>query len=291
MPRLSLRPLLAALVAFLLAPTPAHASLLGEENGPLIGILAQATMQVRQLTDSLAVARDTYNETRKYVGMVEDARTAFADFQRTANTLVTQPQAALDGLFPDAQYLRSELTSPERWGRGTGELQTRVSLCLNGAGNEHCTSFYKALKAEEARLAIESTMGKAPAGRDDIAAVDIEAARAIAGSHNAANRAQASLPTMRALQDLCMRGTGADAMTACQAAANLAATQQLEQTALLYEQMAEANRLQAVGLAAQNAERKREVREAQARQKAISDGFRDMATMKLQTPVVAPEAP
>lgn len=283
-------PLSAALpfaVALTLLPLRAHA-VVGEENITLALLVAKAAEQVTQLRAALEVATQTYNETQRYVGMVEDARNAFTTFQRSSTALVVDPLSGVDNLFPDAHYLRSQLSTPANWARGTGALQDKVQQCINGQGPEQCASFYKELKAEQAKASIEATMGKSPAGRDDIALVDAESADAIAGAHNIANRDTGSQAALAKLQALCARGTSPESMASCQATA---AIQQTKEMTTVNEQLAEANRLQAVGLAAQNAERKREVREAEARQQAVQDGFRDMTRTRLQVPAAEGVAP
>ncbi|MFT3714026.1 MAG: hypothetical protein QM817_40715 [Archangium sp.] len=110
-----------------------------------------------------------------------------------------------------------------------------------------------------------------------MAAVDIEAARAISGSMAQSSKASVSAEQAAALMEKCMRGSSNEAVAACQAAANLGQLMQVEQTAALNEQMAEANRLQALELAARNAEEKRALREAFERQRQLEAGAKRMA--------------
>ncbi len=255
-------------VAFALLPTRAHA----QADIPfLTTLVAQSASQLTQLSQTLTTLRQTYEETRRYVGMADDAIRTFEGMRQFGEAVIRQPDAAFGNLFPDAAYLRREIQSPTMWGQGTGELQRRVSLCLGGAAG--CTQVYERISGRQARQAISDTFGTVPVGRDDLEAVDAEAARAIVGASVAEGRAEVSRAQYDALLTRC---TTAGDVTACQAAANMATILQARGTADLNEQMALSNRLKAVELANTAAKEKREVQEAQQRQDAVRAGFRDM---------------
>lgn len=260
-------PLLA--VAVLLLPARARA----QADIPfLTTLVAQSASQLTQLSQTLTTLRQTYEETRRYVGIADDAIRTFEGMKQFGTAVIHQPDAAFGSLFPDAAYLRRELQSPTAWGAGTGELQRRVSLCLGGA--QGCTQVYERLTSQQASSAISATFGTLPPGvrRDDIQAIDTEAARALVASSSAEGQAAVSRAQYDALLSKCTAGD----VTSCQAAANMAEILQARGTADLNEQMALSNRLKAVELANTAAKAKAEEREALERRDAVRNGFRDM---------------
>ena len=270
-----LRPaLLTSLVAL---ATPAHASLFGEENGPLTTLVVQSASQISQLSEVLATAKETYDETKKYVGMAQDAVNVFTDMKAFGDSVINSPDKALASLFPALGTIRSELSTPDAWRQGTGELQRRVRLCL--AGSKACGEFYERLQGQQAQLAITRTYGTVPTNvkRIDLEATDSEAAAALVVSSIHQGKAEVSRQQYDALIQKCLGSTSSDAdMTSCQAAANMAEILQARGTADLNEQMATSNRLQATQLATSSAQQKREVREAQERANAVLNGFDDL---------------
>lgn len=271
-------PLLA--VAVLLLPARARA----QADIPfLTTLVAQSASQLTQLSQTLTTLRQTYEETRRYVGIADDAIRTFEGMKQFGTAVIHQPDAAFGSLFPDAAYLRRELQSPTAWGAGTGELQRRVSLCLGGA--QGCTQVYERLTSQQASSAISATFGTLPAGvrRDDIQAIDTEAARTLVASSSAEGQAAVSRAQYDALLSKCTAGD----VTSCQAAANMAEILQARGTADLNEQMALSNRLKAVELANTAAKAKAEEREALERRDAVRNGFRDMGRSLIppQTPV------
>lgn len=253
-------------------PLPVRASIFGEENIALTTLVAQSASQITQLSQTLTTLRQTYDETRKYVGMADDAIRAFEGMRQFGTAVIHQPDAAFGSLFPDAAYLRREIQSPTAWGAGTGELQRRVSLCLAGA--QGCAQVYERITGQQAAAAISSTFGTLPQGvrRDDVQAIDAEAARALVASSSAEGQAAVSRAQYDALLSKCTAGD----VTSCQAAANMAQILQARGTADLNEQMALSNRLKAVELANTAAKVKAEEREALERREAVRNGFRDM---------------
>ena len=270
------------LMAVLLVPSVSQASLFGEENGPLTALVAEVAEQIsqgaqtiKQLTDEYEQLKATYNETKKYVGMAQDAVNGFNEFRQFGDSVIKNPENALDALFPDERSLRADLVSPQNWARGTGELQRLIRVCLAGGGK--CAEFHQAVTAKMASDAISQTFGTAPAGREDLVTIDIEAADAISRSTAATGAAAVTEAQARALRSKCLSGTDSEAIAACQAAGNLAALMQLEQTAVLNQQMAEANRLSALELAQRNGELKRQVRESLERDATLSSAAKGMA--------------
>lgn len=262
------------IVVFGLSPGVARASLFGEENGPLTALVAQGAAQLVQAAETFAQLKQMYDETRKYVGMAEDAVNGFKEFSAFTDSVFRNPENALRSVMPEATTLYDELRAPQQWGRGTGELQRLVKVCLGGGD---CVAFREAVSARQARDSISQTFGTVPVRRADIETVDLEAGRAISQGMSVASQSTLAGAQARALMEKCMGGTTNDAVLACQAAANLGQLMQVEQTAALNEQVAESNRLQALELAQKNAEAKRRVHEVLERQKMLEAGAQDMA--------------
>jgi hypothetical protein len=276
----------------LAVPGPAQASLFGEENGPLTTLVAQGVAGLIQAGDTFQQLKQTYDETKKYVGLVQDAVEGFNEFRAFADSIVNQPANALGSVMPDAAYLVRDLQSPASWARGTGELQRLVRVCLGGGGP--CAQFKQAVDARQAREAISATFGTAPLANPALDTVDTEAAYAIHASTAELAKATLAGEQARALLRKCTAGTDARAMQACQSAANLGQVLQLEQTAALNAQLAEANRLQALELAARNSDDKRALLQALERQRMLQEGVRRMAPTPWrfeQSPAPALEVP
>lgn len=263
----------------LLQPGIAHASLFGEENGPLTALVAQGVLQLNQAAQTFEQLKQSYEEARKYAGMAQDAIEGFQQFGQFADSVFQNPENALRSAMPDAALLVRDLQTPQSWGRGTGELQRLVRVCLGGG---ECASFREAVTAQQARDSISKTFGTSPVQRDDVETIDVEAGRAISSSMSVAAKSTVVGEQARALMEKCMGGSGNDAVAACQAAANLGQLMQVEQTATLNEQVAESNRLQALELADKNAEKKRALQEVLERQRMLEAGVHDMAPPQMR---------
>lgn len=265
--------------AVLLIPTHARADLWGADLGPLTSLVAQGAAEMAQAAEQLAQLKQTYDETRKYVGMVEDVVSGFKEFGDYASSVVTNPTSALESVMPEAFALSRDLQSPQSWGSGTGELANLVRVCL---GTGDCAQFKQAVTAQQARDSISKTFGTAPVRSASIETVDIEAAKAISGgtAHNA--KSTVSGEQARALMEKCLHGTDNGAVAACQAAANVGQLMQVEETASLNQQMAESTRLQALQLAEKNAEKKRSMQEVLERQRLLEAGTKSMAPPRFQ---------
>ncbi|MDP1918914.1 MAG: hypothetical protein Q8L14_21875 [Myxococcales bacterium] len=272
------------LALLLLQPGVAHASLFGEENGPLTALVAQGVLQLNQAAQTFEQLKQSYEEARKYAGMAQDAIEGFQEFGQLADSVFRNPENALRSAMPDAASLARDLQTPQAWGRGTGELQRLVRVCLGGGGE--CASFREAVTARQARDSISQTFGTSPVQRDDLETIDIEAGRAISGSMSVAAKSTLAGEQARALMEKCMGGTGNDAVAACQAAANVGQLMAVEQTASLNEQMAEGNRLKALELADKNADKKRALQQQLERQRILEAGVPEMAPPQMR--VTAP---
>jgi hypothetical protein len=199
--------------------------------------------------------------------------------------VLTNPTSAVDMLLPDAAYLRRELSSPANWAGGTGELQRQVRMCFDGSRQAvaPCAEFHEAVQARQAQLAIERTFGAVPAGRDDVAALDIEAATVMAAADAAQGRAAVAQAKAKALLAECLSvGNDAAAMQECQAAA---ATAQILATEAQGESMAllaEATRLQAVQVAQENQKTKQAINGALQRTEMVKTGVDTMMPQQVQ---------
>lgn len=271
------------LAMLLLHPGVAQASLFGEENGPLTALVAQGVLQLNQAAETFNQLKQSYEEARKYAGMAQDAIEGFQQFGQFADSVYRNPENALRAAMPDAEALTRDLQSPESWGRGTGELQRLVRVCLGGGD---CASFREAVTAKQARDSISKTFGTSPVQRDDIETIDVEAGRAISSSMSVAAKSTLAGEQARALMEKCMGGTGNDAVAACQAAANVGQLMAVEQTASLNEQMAEGNRLKALELADKNGDKKRALQQQLERQRMLEAGVPEMAPPQMR--VTAP---
>lgn len=260
------------IAAILLLPGLARASIFGEENGPLTTLVAQSAVQISNAIESLSTLKETYDETKKYVAMAQEAVDAFEGMKSFGESIINRPDEALGQLFPDLTSIRGELDTPATWMTGTGELQRRVRVCLSGS--QECGQFYERLRGRQAQEAITGTFGTVPAAvtRNDITATDSEAAAALVNASIQEGKAAVGQERFDALLSKCTAGD----ITSCQAAANMASILEAKGVADLNQQMATSNRLQATQLANQSGVQKREVREAQQRAKAVLDGFDDM---------------
>jgi len=263
----------AVLVAYLASPSVARASMFGEENTPLYALVAQGVEQIAQGAQQFAQLVEMVDQTRKYVGMAQDAVNGFKEFGAYADSIYKNPGQALSTAFPDAETLTRDLTTPQAWGQGTGELQRLVRVCLSG-GN--CASFREAVAAKQVRESISQTFGTSPVQRDSLDTVDIEASRGISMSTAHSAKSQLTVEQARALMEKCRGGTDQSAIAACQAAGSLGSLMQVEQTAELNAQMAESNRLKAIELADKNAEKKATLMQAVERQKMLEAGSKLM---------------
>jgi hypothetical protein len=260
--------LLVVLVA--LGPATARADLWGADLAPLATLVGQGVSELTQLAETLKTMRETYEETKRYVGYADDAVTAFKDFSAFGTEVFTQPQQAIDGLFPDLQYFRQEASNTGPWAQGTGELQRVIRNCLTiGSG---CVEFRDSVTTSQARAALEGAFGTSPVEDLEANATDYEASVAISASSAQAGRNAVTRQRADALMKRCASGTDKDSMAACQAAAYAATIMQARSTAEVSDQLAEGNRLQAVRISQENSQRKRELRNALERRAAIHDG-------------------
>ena len=88
------------LLSVFLLPGSAHASLWGEENGALFTLVGQGIEKLAQGLETVATLKQTYDETKKYVGYAEDAVRAFKDFQSFGEEVLARPQGLVEQLFP-----------------------------------------------------------------------------------------------------------------------------------------------------------------------------------------------
>jgi hypothetical protein len=263
-------------------PASAHASLWGEENGPLYTIVSQMAAEIAQAAETLGQLKATYDETKRYVGYADDAVRAFKDFQSFGEDVLQAPQAAVDQLFPDLQYFRAEPSNTGPWAQGTGELQRMIRYCLGSTVARGCAEFRDAVTAKQARAALEQTFGTTAASNLEVNAADYEASVAMASASAQLGRNAVTKEQAAALMRRCTEGNGDGAAAACQAAAHAASILQMQQLAGISDSLAEANRLQAVEVAQQNAERKRELNEALERRKAVLAGTKRLAPTQVE---------
>jgi len=274
-----------ALIVALVA-APAFADLWGADLGPLSTLVSQAATQIAQIADTLSTLRKTYDEAKRVAGYADDAVKSFKAFQKSGAEMFRDgADSALDRAFPDLAYFRSEASRTGPWAQGTGELQLMVSYCVRGGlTGPGCTQVQEALTLKQARSALSATFGTTPpvAGAVEIRAMDHEAAMGMATSSAQVGRDAIARQQAKGLMERCTGGTDDDSIAACQAAANAASILGVEQGADVADQLAEANRLQAVRVAQENGKRKRETNEAIERRQLILDGAQRMGAEPMQ---------
>ena len=279
--RRRMRALVCLLLAAVLLPRSARASLWGEENAPLYTLVGQGIEELAQGLETFVTLTQTYDETRKYVGYAEDAVRLFKDFQAFGDEVLVRPQGLIEKLFPDYAHYRREPSGTGPWAEGTGELQRIIRQCLGSGAVRGCAEFQEAVTMRQARNAIERTFGTVPVADLEVNAVDYEASLAIASTSALAGRNAMTREQAKALLRHCTEGSSDGAAAACQAAAHAAAILQLQQLSGVSDAIAQSNRLQAVQLAQDNAARKREIDEALERRAAVRAGSQQLAPKRV----------
>jgi hypothetical protein len=257
--------LVAGLVLALLVAPEAWADLFGGDIPLLSTLVSQGTQQLATASQVLRGVNNEVASAQQLVGFASQARTVFSQFARTR-----VGDFGADGLglaagtaFPtDRSRLTSGVTA---WAPATGELKPSTTQCVTTSGSAACRQMHVAVTPADAAGALRSTFG--PALHPDTRAGDYEASRALslADTHQ---QQESSRAAVSAASRSAACASGSDA-----AVCGLAQTARQEsQLDTMNEQLAEANRLQAMRLALQNAERKRTLDEAQERRLAVAEG-------------------
>lgn len=257
-----------------LLPASARASVFGEENATLAAILLQATQTLDAINKQLSTAKKTYEEIRRYASYADEAAQAF----KAARHFNFQAQSfeALAGVaFPDAVAIERDATRQGFW-RSTGELSRLTRYCLDdrianpqAKTFQRCIELEDALTAAKARSNLENAFG-GPARTASQKAVDDTAATAMATSHSHQQAAALTHVAATSLAQQCTQGSSA---TECQAAANAASIAQLAEASRTNDQLAEANRLQALRLTQENERRKAETEALETQGRTALDAF------------------
>ena len=272
------------------------------DSATLISLLANGMQQLAAINQQLEQVKQTYQQTKKMVRMAEDAYDLADGVISLSPSRVAR---SFESMFPAAAYFEAEANNPNSWLHGAGDLQTQMEICFgdvmaraNAQGNvqtlqqqceetnlpalcqaaataeqnlnaspfpnQQCAAVERQLGVQETRAAMVYTFGLRPI--DQLSAVDEEAAKAFAASHSALQKDALTVAQARALQKAC-EDTGAPA--ACQAAAEAAATAQLEISADGNSQMALMTRLQAIRVEQENAKLRREGAESIYQQRQV----------------------
>jgi hypothetical protein len=261
--------LLAAGLLVLVAAPEANADFFGGDI-PLLGTLvSQGAQQLSTASQLLRTANEEVSAAKRLVGYAEEARSVFSHFQHYSVADFGEEAFGLSGgTLPvsDARRLASGLPD---WAPATGELQTLLRRCVasESSGSPACRQVRAGISQADAQQALARTFGLAL--RPETRAADYEAARGLsaADTHQQQERARA-LASAASRSTAC--GSAGDS-----AVCGLAQTARQEsQLDTANEQLAESNRLQAVRLALENAERKRALGEAQERREALLEGLK-----------------
>ena len=260
------------LVVLLLAPV-AWADLFGGDV-PLLGTLvSQGAQELSQVAQLIRTANEQLSAAKKMVGYAEEARAALAHFQHYSVADFGDDVLGLTGgavPVSETSRLASGVTS---WAPATGELRRLLRRCLasESSGSQACRQMHEAITQEDARRALSQTFG--PALHPETRAADYEIARGLsaADTHLQQEAARAALSAANR-KEACSPG-GDQAV--CALAQGARQESQLDTVNL---QLAEGNRLQATGLALQNAVRKRALAEAEERRAAVVESLRALET-------------
>ena len=257
--------LVAGLVLALLAVPEAWADLFGGDIPLLSTLVSQGTQQLATASQVLRGVNNEVASAQQLVGFASQARTVFSQFARSR-----VGDFGADGLGLSAGTAsptdRIRLTSGvAAWAPATGELKPSATQCVTISGSSACRQMHNAVTPTDAAGALRSTFG--PALYPDTRAGDYEASRALslADTHQ---QQESSRAAVSAASRSAACASGSDG-----AVCGLAQTARQEsQLDTMNEQLAEGNRLQAMRLALQNAERKRTLDEAQERRLAVAEG-------------------
>lgn len=269
---------LAAVLAVLLAATPAWADFWGGDLPLLTGIFASVADGIAKASETLSTLRKTYDETKRVVGFAEDAADAYQRFsQYNSKMFAADVTATFDSAFPDLAYLRRESSRTGPWTQATGELQRLLLLCLTGPKGS-CEQVQEVMTYQDTRNALAKTFGAAPVNAYSMLAVDHEAAQAIRAGQSQTGRSARergmSATWMKSCED--SDSSDKDNLAACQAAAGSAQIESLRATADVADQVAEGNRLSALQLEQRNEDRKRDLLEATERHQVLLDGLHEL---------------
>jgi hypothetical protein len=263
--------ILAGGLALLLASPEALADFFGGDLPLLSTLVTQGAQEVSTASQALLALRDGVTSTQRLVGFATQAQNLFTHFSSArVGDFGADAFGLAHGTLPvsDSSRLRSGVAA---WAPATGELRSVTRECASDvtSGASACRQVHDALSPTEAQSALRHTFG--PALHPDTLAGDYEVARALSAAdthqQQEGSRAAVSAASRRAA---CASGGDASVCGLAQTA------RQESQLDSLNEQLAEGNRLQAVGLALQNAERKRALGEAEERRTVVAAGWKTL---------------
>ncbi len=265
---------LAALVFALVVSATAAADLYGADLGFLSQISMTDNSTLTEIMGLLATAQQEYQEAKKVAGYADDAYNAYKGFESMGKGLFSG--SALDVLtttFPELGDIQRAASGTGPWAQGTGELQRLIYGCLGGGA---CFQTGAPVTVANAKQAIDGTFGPPlpVAGGIETQAMDHESATGMAGASSQIGKDGIARAQARELMKNCTgEASDENSLASCQAAGGAASILQAQEAADLTDQIAEANRLQAVRVAQENARRKREIEEAIQRRLAVFEGL------------------
>ncbi len=263
-------------LAVLLATPEASADLFGADLSLLGTLVSQGTQEISTAAQALGALRQGVTSAQRMVGFATQAQTLFSHFASARVADFGADNFGLShGTLPvsDGSRLKSGLAP---WAPATGELRGVSHQCASDAtsGTSACRLVHDALTPSDAQNALRGTFG--PALQPDTQAGDYEVARGLSAA-DTHQQQEGSRAAVSAASRSAACASGGDA-----AVCGLAQTARQEsQLDAVNEQLAEANRLQAVRLALQTAERKRSLGEAQERRTVVTEGWNGLRTPTL----------
>jgi hypothetical protein len=274
--------LLALFLAVLIAtyPTTARADLFGADIPILTQLGLTAIENLRKVQEQLHTMKATYDETKRLASYAAEARETFKEFQAKGVRMFSDDvRGALDQAFPEVSYFRGEATRGGPWVGANGEYRRMLHSCAGGGGG--CIEIQEAASLEDTRRNISATFGTAAANDLQSRVLDEQSALGFAAADSQQGRSQITRQQAAELMRMCSVGKD---ITACQMAAQLAQIENLNQNTRIADQIAEGNKMQAMGLAAQAAERKAALEQARQREELLRravDAF-DPAPLQIQ---------
>jgi hypothetical protein len=237
---------------------------------PLLGTLvSQGAQQLSNAAQLIRAANEQVAAAKKVVGYAEEAKAILGHFQHYSVADFGDDVLGLsNGAVPvsDARRLVSGVTS---WAPATGELRALLRRCLasEGTGSQACRQMHESITQDDARRALSQTFGTPL--HPETQAADYEVARGLSATDTHLQQ-ESTRAALSAANRKTACGSGGDAAT-CGLAQT---TRQESQLDTVNAQLAEGNRLRAMALALQNAERKRALAEAGERRAALAAGLR-----------------
>jgi hypothetical protein len=260
----------------------------------LANLLVNAVEQLAAAQEALRELRKSYAEVKRVAEYADDAAEAARSFRQiSARRFGDSFLADLDAAYPDLDRYRSEAHAElglgaSAWARGTSTLRSLSRYCLPDAGDggRSCVQLRGRLESAGVLKALGATFSGG-GGALETAAVDAEVAATIRADAAQGRVAELQKARLRELLRRCngdgaLDPRGAKKMSEeCRLAAEQAQVLQLEAGQETNLKLAQLARLQAISVEQENAARKREIAEQEARRAALTDGLEDLSRRRV----------